>query len=76
MIERLDDRLLDFGILIEPIDHTKYESIHLPIQDTWGILMRSDDPLSSFSELSFEDLVDLPLIVPQRTGLQQKGKMS
>ncbi len=71
VIERLDDGLLDFGILIEPIDHTKYESIHLPIQDTWGILMRSDDPLSCFSELSFEDLVDLPLIVPQRAGLQQ-----
>lgn len=67
--ERLDSGLLDFGILIEPVDQDKYDSIHLPIRDTWGILMRSDDPLISLTEISAEELIRLPLIVPQREGL-------
>lgn len=34
--ERLDKGLLDFGVLIEPADTTKYHTIQLPESDTWG----------------------------------------
>ena len=44
--EEMDKGLLDFGLLFGEIDASKYESIRLPHQDVWGVLMRKDAPLS------------------------------
>lgn len=44
--ERLDQGLLDFGILIEPVDLKKYDSLRLPDTDLWGVLMPKDHPLA------------------------------
>lgn len=44
--EKLDRGELDFGILLEPVEAAKYDSIRLPYWETWGIVMRKDDPLS------------------------------
>lgn len=60
--ERLDKGLLDFGILIQPADLSKYDFITLPAKDTWGVLMRTDSPLSQKDVLRKEDLLNLPLI--------------
>lgn len=61
--EKLDKGLLDFGIMIEPVDKSKYEFVTLPQKDTWGLLMRSDDVLASREFITIEDLKKLPLIV-------------
>ena len=44
--DKLDKGLIDFGILIEPSDLTKYNSLRLPLKDTWGILARNDSPVA------------------------------
>lgn len=59
----LDKGLIDFGLLFDPIDLTKYNAIHLPVQDTWGVLMRRDSPLAKQESISPTDLWDKPLIV-------------
>ena len=38
--EKLDKGLLDFGVLIQPIDLSKYDHIALPHKDVWGVIMR------------------------------------
>ena len=45
--EKLDNGLIDFGLLIEPVDISKYDYIRLPVKDTWGVLMRKDCPLAA-----------------------------
>lgn len=60
--ERLDRGLLDFGVLIEPTDLSKYESMTLPAKDVWGVLMRRDSPLAAKQEIRPEDLREVPLI--------------
>lgn len=60
--ERLDKGLLDFGLLIHPVDYSKYEYIKLPAKDTWGIVMRKDSPLAQQDAVQKEDLLDAPLI--------------
>ena len=60
--EKLDKGLLDFGILIEPVDVTKYEYIRLPFSDTWGLVMRKDNPLSKKKYIDQDDLLNIPLI--------------
>ena len=60
--ERLDKGLIDFGLVIEPADLTKYESLRLPVTDRWGIVMPKDHPLAAKSALTREDLKNEPII--------------
>lgn len=62
VMERLDKGLVDFGLLIEPYDVAKYDYIHLPAVDVWGVLMRVDSPLAAFDAIQAEHLWDVPLI--------------
>ena len=61
--ERLDKGLLDFGLLIEPADVTKYDFIKLPVKDTWGVLLRRDHPLAKLPHVTAEDLRNTDLII-------------
>lgn len=67
IIERLDKGLIDFGLLVEPVDIAKYDYIKLPVKDTWGVLMRKDSPLAAKENICAEDLWDKPLIMSQQT---------
>ena len=60
--EKLDKGLLDFGILTEPSDLSKYEYIKMPVKDTCGILMRKNSKLSKNQFITRKDLLNLPLI--------------
>lgn len=60
--EKLDKGLLDFGIVIEPVDISKYDSLQLPYRDVWGVLMRKDAPLTQKDAVTPSDLAGLPLL--------------
>ncbi len=60
--ERLDKGLLDFGILIQPVDLSKYDHITLPEKDVWGVVMRKDSYLAKKKFVTLEDLYNIPLI--------------
>lgn len=62
VMERLDKGLLDFGILIQPADITKYDYLNLPAKDTWGVIMRKDNPLARKDFIEKKDLTDVPLL--------------
>lgn len=64
--EQLDNGYLDFGILIQPADISKYNFINLPQKDTWGVLMRKDSPLAEKESIYKDDLKDIPLIVSRQ----------
>lgn len=60
--ERLDKGLLDFGILIQPADISKYNYINIPAKDVWGVVMRKDSPLARKNTIQATDLLNVPLI--------------
>lgn len=60
--ERLDKGLLDFGLLIQPTDISKYDYINLPTKDVWGVIMPRDCKLAQKEKITKQDLADLPLI--------------
>ncbi len=60
--EKLDRGLLDFGILIQPTDLSKYNFLTLPVKDTWGLIMPENCPLAEKEYILREDLAGLPLI--------------
>lgn len=44
--ERLDKGLLDFGILIQPADISRYNYINPREKDVWGVIMPKSSPLA------------------------------
>lgn len=70
VMEKLDKGLLDFGIVIEPVDISKYDSLKLPYHDLWGVLMRRDAPLAKKTEVMPSDLTDLPLLCSRQSLLK------
>lgn len=60
--EKLEKGLIDFGLLVGA-DVSDYDSIKLPVKDTWGVLMHKDAPLAEKESIAPEDLWDKPLIV-------------
>jgi DNA-binding transcriptional LysR family regulator len=65
--ERLDKGLLDFGIVIEPIDIKKYDYLRLPATDIWGLLMKKDSPLAALENIKSKNLRDIPLLCSRQT---------
>lgn len=70
--ERLDRGLLDFGLLLEPIDIGKYDYIRMKEKERWGILMRAADPLAKKAYVTADDIRPLPLITTNRLSLQKE----
>ena len=69
--EGIDRGLLDFGIVFERGNSTKYECLPLPYKEQFGILLPSNDPLLKKDKILPQDLWDKPLIV-SRQSLQNK----
>ncbi len=67
VMERLDKGLLDFGVFVEPVDVSKYNSLRLPAKDIWGLVLRRDHPLAVKERIRREDLLDCSLIVSRQT---------
>lgn len=63
VLEQLDKGLIDFGLVYGPVDAARYDALKIPIQDTWGVLMRRDSPLAANPAVRPEDLWDKPLII-------------
>ncbi|MED4797046.1 LysR family transcriptional regulator [Priestia megaterium] len=72
--ERLDKGLLDFGILIQPADISKYNYLNMPAKDVWGVVMRKDSPLALKESIQAADLLNVPLICSRQAMKQTFSK--
>ena len=64
--ERLDKGLLDFGVLIQPADLSKYDYVNLPEKDVWGVITRKDSPLAARQVIGRRDLLGEPLLLSRQ----------
>ena len=62
----LDQDRLDLGILLEPVESAKYESVELPFTDRWGLIVAKDAPEAKLEGISTLGLANRPLILPRR----------
>ena len=60
--EKLDKGLLDFAIVTNFLDLSKYNFLKMPSYDIWGVLMKKGDPLAKKKQIKLDDLSNLPLI--------------
>ena len=64
--ERLDRGLLDFAIIVQEVDLSKYNYLRVPASDQWGLIMRKYSPLAEHSCIHLNDLMDIPLILSRQ----------
>ncbi|MCD7887595.1 MAG: LysR family transcriptional regulator [Clostridiales bacterium] len=62
VVNDLEQGLSDFAVIVEPPDLSRYNYLSLPGGDTWGLLMRTDNPLAQHPAICPEDLRGVPLI--------------
>ncbi len=68
--ERIDRGLLDFGVVIEPVDISKYKFMSTPVTDRWVVLMKDSDPLAKRTAVQPCDLAGRRLIIPGRSSVR------
>lgn len=64
--ERLDRGLDDFGIVVDPVDLSKYNYVTLPYKDRWGVIMQKSSLLAQKDAIRAADLKNIPLIVSRQ----------
>lgn len=70
--EQLEHGLLDFGLLLEPVDITRFDYIRMNKKERWGVLLRSGHPLAKKEYITKEDLSGESLILTERPSLQKE----
>ena len=70
--EQLDHGLLDFGLLLEPVDISKFDYIRMPKKERWGLLLRKTHPLARKDFITKEDIWNETLIASNRLPVQKE----
>ena len=64
--ENIERGLLDFGVLLEPVDYDKFDFLQMGAVEPWVVLMRADDVLAEKNRITAEDLRGRTLLLPSR----------
>lgn len=70
--EKLEQGVLDIGLLLEPVDVTKFDYIRMKNTEKWGLLLKREHPLASKPYITREDLIGEPLITTNRKSIQKE----
>lgn len=68
--EKIEQGLLDFGLLLEPVNVDNFDFIRLNIKEEWVVLMRADDPLAEKNFVTPKDFSDKSVILSKRKNIQ------
>lgn len=64
--EKIEQGLLDFGLLLEPTNIDNFEYIRLNIKEEWVVIMPPDDVLIEKSFITPKDLIGKSIILTKR----------
>lgn len=70
--EMMSKGLVDIGLFLEPVSTEGLDYIRITGSDHWVVSMRPDDPMASKAYIEKKDLLDKPLILPERHGIQSE----
>lgn len=60
--DQLNKGLLDFGVLVAPVDLQKYDYLQFPMKDIFGLVMRKDSPLAKLPAITPDDIKNQPVL--------------
>ncbi len=68
--ERLENGILDMGLLLEPVEISRYQYMRMPLKEKWHVLMRRDSRLAEKQVVTPNDLAEVPLIIAKRQSVR------
>ncbi len=72
ILEMMNKGLVDIGLFLEPVSTENLEYIRIQDSDRWVVGMKPDDALAKKEYITKDDLLNLPLILPERLGIQSE----
>ncbi|MBR1658000.1 MAG: LysR family transcriptional regulator [Synergistaceae bacterium] len=72
--EKLGKGLIDFGLFVGKVSLRDYNIITLPYTDTWGVIVKNDDPLTELEYITPDNLRDKELLFSHQA--QTQGEFS
>ncbi len=72
IVERLDSGMSDIGLLLEPVDTTKYEFLRFDRNERWGILVNSEHEFFGRDHVDVSELLSQPLMLPNRPNVRNE----
>lgn len=72
VLEMMNKGLIDIGLFLEPTNTENLDYIRIKDSDWWVVGMRPDDLLAEKEYITKEDLLNLPLILPERYSVQSE----
>lgn len=70
--DMMNKGLIDIGLFLEPVNTENFEYIRFPETDHWVVGMKPDDPLAKKEVITRKNLLNKPLIVPERSGIKNE----
>lgn len=70
--EMMNQGLIDIGLFVEPANIENLDYIRFKDSDHWVVGMPSVDPLAQKEYIEKSDLLDKPLILPERVNIQSE----
>ncbi len=70
--ERLENGVLDMGLLLEPVEVSRYHYLRMPLREKWQVLMRRDFQLAEKQKITPGDLAGIPLIMAKRQSVRNE----
>ncbi len=70
--DMMNKGLVDIGMFLEPVSTEELDYIRIKDSDHWVVGMRPDDPLAEKEYIEKKDIIDKPLILPERLGVQSE----
>ena len=70
--ERLENGLLDMGLLLEPVEVSRYHYVRMPLREKWHVLMRKDMQLAEKQKITSDDLAGVPMIIARRQSVRNE----
>lgn len=70
--ERLENGTLDMGLLLEPVEVSRYQYVRMPLREKWQVLMRRDSQLAVKEQITPADLAGVPLIMAKRQSVRNE----
>lgn len=72
VLEMMNKGLVDIGLFLEPVNTQGLDYIRMRDSDHWVVTMSPEDPLAEKEVITKEDLMDVPLILPERVNVQSE----
>lgn len=64
--EKLNKGIIDFAVLAQEPDTSRYHSLKFPDSDLWGVVMPANCPMAQKEVIRMEDLIGVPLFCSEQ----------